>query len=132
LKEKHKTKEMENKNDHSKSIFLKDVKGKLIEHKIAEIVLFEVNGNYANLYKIKESEQFVNINLKQLEKLPELVNFARISPQILANPDFYDCYDKAAKTCTIFKKHVFHVSRRGKIILYAKLFITRGNDFKGF
>ncbi len=119
-------------NENEESIDLKDFNGKSNNHKIRDIVLFETNEHFAFMHKTKGEKQFVNINLKQLEEQPQLKNFARISPHILSNPDFCDFYDKNTQDCTFFKVHKFHVTRNGKIKLYAKLWITRGENFKGF
>ena len=119
-------------NENEESIDLIDMYGKSKTHKIADIVLFESYGHFAYMHKTKGEKQFVNINLIELEKFQQLKNFARISPQVLANPDFYESLDKETKDCTFFKVHKFHVTRNGKTGLYAKLWITRGENFKGF
>ena len=119
-------------NENEESIDLIDVFGKSNAHKIADIIFFEVYGNFAFMHKTSGAKQFVQIILKQLEKLTQLKNFARISPQILANPDFYESHDKETMDCIFFKVHKFHATRNGKAELYAKLWITRGKEFKGF
>jgi DNA-binding LytR/AlgR family response regulator len=122
---------MKDENENQKLITLINLKKNSIEHKVAEIIFFEVYGNYAYMQKTRGDKQFVNTTLKELGKMPELALFVRINPKILVNPGFYEDYNKETKICTFFKDYNFTVSRRIKPELSAKIRIVKGDAFNG-